>query len=373
MGLGSLGLAGCLTLLLSAGAGAQGGAGAAVQSPAGGPETANRTKPSQASEGHTTGTARWLDLQAATLQARYRWMETSKGTVTADQVQAGLALRARLKLDRGARVTVNAGLATGNALTSGWNATGIGTGDFSESVFLKHLFLALVPVPGLDVEWGSLTASRGEATEITHHDNDTYLTGLRLSLRRPRDVWLDEVTVTQVYLGEPTVPNAIRRLDRLDEVNYRQLILGKKIGKRLAASGEVARYLGVSTLRGGASVRMPAGSPVDLLRVEYYHRFGAAEGDGFAATGEKVLAKRVTLSAGYADIDPTNQLPNGDRYLKGRRLFGTAAYKLTSEFTASVFYARAVDIDFPIPNRTRFEAILSFNAANRLKRLLAIR
>ena len=67
-------------------------------------------------------------MQAATLMARYRRVESSEGVVTASHMQHGLVLRVRVKFDRRARYALNAGLATGPAFTGAWNNVGWGPG-----------------------------------------------------------------------------------------------------------------------------------------------------------------------------------------------------------------------------------------------------
>ena len=62
--------------------------------------------------------SRWVDIDTASLQARYRYIETSEHVVTTRQVQDSLALRARLKLDAKGRFSVTGMAATGTTFTS---------------------------------------------------------------------------------------------------------------------------------------------------------------------------------------------------------------------------------------------------------------
>jgi hypothetical protein len=80
------------------------------------------------------------------------------------------------------------------------------------------------------------TVVRGESTEITGYDNDAYLTGQRVSVKRPKDLFFDEVSVTFAYLGDLTTPSITNRYHRLDEVNYRHLLASKKATSWLASS-----------------------------------------------------------------------------------------------------------------------------------------
>src|SRR6266852_5945292 len=78
--------------------------------------------------GDTPALARWLDLLAAALSTRYRYVESSQGVTIANQVQYKMAFKAQLKFDPSGRYSLNAGLFTGNNFAGGWNNTGLGSG-----------------------------------------------------------------------------------------------------------------------------------------------------------------------------------------------------------------------------------------------------
>jgi hypothetical protein len=318
------------------------------------------------------GPWRWFDLQAATLATRYRGLEPSTGDWTARQQQTAMNFKPRFKFDRGARLTLTGLLATGQIITSCWNATGIGTGDFTAVVNLRQLYLTATPVKGVDAEYGGIGVVRGESTEITNYDNDIYLVGERVTVRRPSWIWLDEATVTVAYLGDFNTPNFLRRTGRLSETNYQQYLGAKKIGKRAGTSLEYARYLGVGTLRAAGTVKVPEARVVGAVRVEYYERFGAKPGRGFAAVGERTLGKRVTVSGGYDDVDRDNPPLNGDRYLRGQRLFVLATVKLPWDLSTAVYYTHAFDTDYLVVNHQRVELVLTYNLLAGLRRVMPL-
>src|SRR5690348_4696311 len=66
---------------------------------------------------------RWVEVQNATLNLRYRFIDNSAGVVTTNQVQHRETLRARLKFDQPGRYALNLGTFTGQRFTSGWNNT----------------------------------------------------------------------------------------------------------------------------------------------------------------------------------------------------------------------------------------------------------
>src|SRR4030095_10394064 len=94
----------------------------------------------------TAKTARWLDLQNATLNLRYRVIENSAGVVTTNQLQHRESLRGRVKADRAGRYALNFGLFTGARFTSGWDNTPIGISDTQKNIAFKQLFIAAQPV-----------------------------------------------------------------------------------------------------------------------------------------------------------------------------------------------------------------------------------
>ncbi len=150
----------------------------------------------------STGLKRWVDFQTGTVAARYRYIETSTGVVASNHLQGQTVVKGRFKFDRGARFSVNALAASGSAFTVGWNNTGWGTGDRSWKFSVKHLFVAVVPVKGVEAALGSFAPVRGESTEITTFDNDAYLMGERVTVKRPKDLYFDEIGFTSAYLGD---------------------------------------------------------------------------------------------------------------------------------------------------------------------------
>src|SRR5688572_24924338 len=62
---------------------------------------------------------RWFELQNATLNLRYRFIDTSAGTITTNQLQHRETIRGRVKFDTSAKYTWNFGVFTGTRFTSG--------------------------------------------------------------------------------------------------------------------------------------------------------------------------------------------------------------------------------------------------------------
>ena len=245
--------------------------------------------------------ARWLDLDAASISIRYRLVLATSGT-RFNQAQTQDVLRGRVKLDAGAHVAVGFTVQSGAGFPSSWNNTGLGTGDRRSSVFLKHLFADVTPIGGVEVQYGGLGLAHGDNTEMTAYDNDGYLVGGRVSLRRPKDVFFDDVTVTVGYLGDLTTSNVFTRFEHLDRHNFTQILVEKRLNAHVQASTDYVD----NDLEGGvwrAAGRFTLGARfVDALRVEYGVRVTDAPHDTSAGvTGEKTLG-HVLLFAGVSHI-----------------------------------------------------------------------
>lgn len=321
-----------------------------------------------------SGLHRWLDLQTGLADARYRLIESSAGVRTVNQIQHRQTFRAAIKLDRAAHYTVQIGAGTGTNFAGSWDTTGAGTGDPDWNPAVRQLFVAAAPVKGVEVQAGGLGFIRGETTEITSYDNDGYLVGERLGIKRPQALWLDEVSLTFGHIGEFNQPNVFRRVDEWSDHNFGQVIVAKKFSARVAGSLEWTTAADEDTLRQGVRIGIKETGVVDAVRLEAYERVTAADrpdsatGRGFAATVERAVSKTVSLNGGYAHIDRHNPALNADRLVRGQRGFVELRYVMTPELTLSTFYTRAFHNDFPIPNRTRFDIIVSYNVLKALQR-----
>lgn len=314
-------------------------------------------------------THRWLDLQIGQVDARYRVIDTSAGVRSASQLQHKQTIRAGVKFDANGRYSLQTGLGTGNSFTASWEPTGIGTGEPAWAFNVRTLYLAAQPMKGLEIHVGSLPATlRGESSEITAYDNDGFLVGERVTIRRANELWLDEVAATVGYLGDFSTPNAFRRLDSLDDHNYTQVLAVKRLWSRGAASVDWTRVDGVETWREAVRVATGDTKVVDSVRLELYQRAAAPDGEGFAISLDKAVSKQVSLTGGYATIDRAAPLLNGDRYGRGRRVFVEGRVAVTPELSVSVFYTHAVANDFPIANDTRFDLVVSYNVLRALQR-----
>src|SRR4051812_25405498 len=168
---------------------------------------------------------RWLEIQQFNFNTRFRYTENSRDVVTTNQQQYKDAVRAKFNIDPQKRYTINVGYFTGSSFISSWNNTGWGnntTFDHKNNYF-KQLYGSAVPVKGLDLQYGGLYINRGESDEWSY-DDDGYMAGGRVSIRRPKELYLDEITVTRGGFGPLTNPNLFDRGFTFTHPNYTQLL-----------------------------------------------------------------------------------------------------------------------------------------------------
>jgi hypothetical protein len=314
--------------------------------------------------------ARWVDVQNATLNLRYRYIDTTAGTITTDQLQHRESLRWRIKFDPAAKYSLHFGLFTGARFTSGWNNTAWGLGDAQKNLAFKTLYASAVPWTGIEAQYGSLYIIKGESTEITSYDEDGYIIGERVSVKRPKQLYLDEISATVAYLApDPReIPISKRTKYLNDTPNYRQFLIDKKFGKRAGVSTDFTYAAGARTWRQGLNLKTPELRAVDTIILELYQRVNLTPQQGFAITLDKAVHRKVSVNWGYASIDPAYGILNSDRFQIGNRVFGMVTYNITPEFLASAFVTRAVGNDTPLPQRSLMNLIFTYNALPALRK-----
>jgi hypothetical protein len=310
---------------------------------------------------------RWIDWQAGALDSRYRQIHDSDGNKTTDQLQLRELARVRFKLDAPGRYFVEAFAHTGASFTSSWDPLGPGTGEPTWDLHVRQLFLSATPATGLELQFGGLGLTRGEQTEITSFDNDGFMTGGRVTIRRPAQLSADEITVTAGFVGDVSTPNVFRRFERLGDHNYTQALVMKRAGPRVRVSGDWTSLDGISTLREAIRVGTRGWLPVDGVRFETYQRLEGDEAAGFAVSAERTIASRLNVSGGYADIDRDyGRDTAADRFGPGRRLFAEARVPIGPAFSVTVYYGHGVANDFDVSNDRRMDIIASWNVVRTL-------
>jgi hypothetical protein len=310
----------------------------------------------------------WFEPQTISLSSRYRFVQSGTDEVTANQIQFKDAFRAKFNLDGGRHFAINVGAFSGSSFTSSWDATGIGTGNASVNTYVKQLYGSILPVRGVELQVGGLYINHGENTEITSYDDDGYVMGERVTLRRPAQAYFDEVSLTRAALSPTATPGVIRRLKLLGHQNYWQAQVVKRFGPAFSASADFTEVSGAETLRAAVAIHFPKGAPVSALRFEQYRRVTLQPATGFALVAERPMTTHVRLQAGYAEIDAAYGGLNADRIQRGRRVFAMATIPIAGPLSAQLFATQALGNSYSVTNRTRFDAVVTYDLLSALHR-----
>lgn len=325
-----------------------------------------------ASEPEPPAIRRWLDVQNIHLSSRFRWVQSDDGRITSSTHQWQPNVRARLLFDREARYSIHIGAFAGNQFVSSWNNTGGGIGDFTGDFNVKQLFVAAEPVPGLEFQVGGLYLVRGENSEITSYDNDGFIVGERIALRRERGV-VSQVVGTIGHIGDYRTPNVFKRFDAMGDINYGQILIGARLGPYFNASADYTYEDSRDIVREGVTFRAPElALPLTALRLEAYQRVSSIAGQGFNLAGDLRLTPAFTVTAGVAHVDrnyliPGFTSPNADRFERGTRFYSQGTYALTRDLSVGWFHGEAFNVDYPIPNEHRWEILVTINPTATLK------
>jgi hypothetical protein len=302
----------------------------------------------------------FVELQTAKISTRYNFVANDRGVTMRNHQQHKETFNIRFLFDGEGKYSLNTMAGSGASFTSSWDNLGIGS-DASSHLNFRELFLSLKPWSGLDLQYGGISPLRGAATEITTYDNDAFILGSRISLKKPKELFFDEITGTLAYLGDLNEPDVFHRFDRFDQANYHQILVSKKIGKRATISGDYTSQWGIATLRQAVQVTIPELRLVDFIRFENYQRIEGDKAFGFAIEGDRKISRRVTLGGGFADIDEFYGGLNADRFGRGKRLFAHAKFNLIHSLSAEAFIQQAVGNDFWISNDVRLDLVLTYD------------
>ncbi len=237
------------------------------------------------------------------------------------------------------------------------------SGRSGSSTTFRNLYLSATPVDGLTFEYGAMPMERGDGSSITNFDDQQNILGGRIRLRAPRILWLDSLSAALAYSGDPITPSLFNRIDRFEQTNYWQVVAEKHLGKHLQASVDYTTLQHTHTVREAAEVNLAEWKFLDSSRFELYQRtnavmmpaYVAPAAHGWSISATKVLRKRYTLGAGFADIDPdygvytgssfltVSGFPvNGSAYQIGKRFFVESSLKVTTYLRLAAFYTHEI-------------------------------
>ncbi len=235
-------------------------------------------------------------------------------------------------------------------------------------VYLRQLFLTAEPVKGIEAQFGGIAINHGVNTEATSYDDDGYMVGERITVKRPKQLWLSEVSYTRGYVGDLYTPNFFARGQHLAVSNYSQYLFRKDFGKRISISTDYTisapeGLTKIKTTREAIFANVHESKVLGAVRFEAYQRISLAyvagttayplsDGKGYALTLTRRLGTRGSLDAGLADIDGWSLVYlganpqaailglglNGDQYGLGNRFFIRPTIELTRSVSLVGFF-----------------------------------
>ncbi|MFL6375289.1 MAG: hypothetical protein ACJ73D_11535, partial [Pyrinomonadaceae bacterium] len=292
------------------------------------------------------GVKRWFDLDNALLQTRYQNIRTNASpSANSSKLQWQVFIKGHFQFDSKAKYRVNWLVQTGNNFTAGWNNTGWGTGLPQTNLYVKQLYFDAKPSKRFEFQIGGIEVNRGEATEAVTYDNDAYLTGERISVRAPKQLFFDEISATNAFLGDLNHPSIFQRLHHLSESNYHQFLVRKQAIKQIGFSVDYTFESGKDRLHEAIRFKAPKQLFFNTLLFETYQRLDPQRDAGFNLFGERVANKWLTLNGGFSIIDRRMTL-NGDKFQPGHRVYIGSVIQLNHAFSVNSFFSHAIG---PLP------------------------
>jgi hypothetical protein len=334
---------------------------------------------------------RWLDLNTMSYSARYRSTFDNLGSRSFEQGQQRIIADGKFKFDEQGRYGVGFHLSSGRyfnwafadfigggqhefitRIEKKMSPTQVGflgqipypKGFFNSGggqVYLRQLFLTAEPVNGIEAQFGGIAINHGVNTEATSYDDDGYMVGERITVKRPKQLWLSEVSYTRGYVGDLYTPNFFARGQHLAVTNYSQYLFRKDFGKRISVSTDYTisapeGLTKIKTTREAIFANVHESKVLDGVRFEAYQRINGANiagstfagsgfvaGKGYALTLTRRLSTHGSVDAGLVNIDGMSLVYlganpqaavlglglNGDQYGLGNRFFVRPTIVLT--------------------------------------------
>lgn len=206
----------------------------------------------------------------------------------------------------------------GANFVAGFDNTGLGMGKAQSNLYLKHLYLSALPLNGVELQYGSLDFDMTSQPIL----RDTHITATspaNESVSNGLKSFFDDLSVAYGYVGDLNSPNAIGRLNRLEQSKFHRFMLKEDITERAWISTDYAFQAGTQTWREAIRIRATELRFLDTFHGEIYEVSRIHPGYGFAAYGEKAVLSRFVAGGSYADID--RAMLSSDRFGRGSDSF----------------------------------------------------
>jgi hypothetical protein len=186
-------------------------------------------------------------------------------------------------------------------------------------------------------------------------------------VRRPRELFFDEIAVTVAWVGDLRTPNVFRRLEAFGHENYRQLMVTRRAGRQLSFSTDYTHLEGDGYLR--QAVRLTFHHAVlDAVRAEYGVRVTDAPHDTTFAAGVELSAGRVQVQGGYSHADLRLAVVSGDRYGAGEHVFTLGSVPVGWDLAIAWFVQKQLDPPAGALNDKRLEVLLTWDVLQTIRR-----
>jgi hypothetical protein len=354
---------------------------------------------------------RWFDLNSLNYGARYRSALDVDGAKSFTQGQERFIADGKFKFDRDGRYGIGFHLSSGRYFNWAYssfvgggqtqfitntelnmtptqlyimNVAPFQPGFFNSDgavLYFRQAYLTAQPIKGIEVQFGGLGIDRGVNTEATSYDDDGYITGERISVSRPKQLFFSEISFTRAYIGDMYTPDFFDRGERLAVSNYHQYLARKDFGTRVAVSADYtysepqfgAFYL--RTVREAIAADVHESKIFDKVRYEAYQRLNSGNyatgypfpsGRGSALTVSKDFKNHFSIEGGVADID-LNYITNlgldvqalilgltvnGDQYGVGNRWFVRPTIPLNKSVSLVAGYSHLYSVGVEPPVST---------------------
>ncbi len=299
---------------------------------------------------------RWFSLDQAAISARYVNVHASDGSSMASQGQYQPTFAGTVHVLSDGLLDIGTMIGPGSAFTAGWDNVGAAEASAFHP-YMKQLYLTS-RYRGVEVQFGGLGFDRGGMSDLVNYHGQGFMTGERLSVSRPKDLFFDRLTATFGYVGDYNEPGINKRFNRLSQVNYRQFMAEKTLsGAHVTV--DFTNQSGVKVFREGVSFKV--GKALDLVRLEAYERANATAAAGFNVSAEKRINRILALQAGFLSVDRNYGDLNSDAFFHGRRVYVGPSVNVAPNTSVFALFNHGVGNSYEITNNQHFEVGVSYD------------
>ena len=312
---------------------------------------------------------------------RLRYLDNGPHAVTQRDLHYKFGARFTVSLTKSENTYVHVRAETGDSFNNDHNYTAAGLGSRVNTFNVKDIFFGHEIRERAEVQAGGLDYDRGAGSEATYADNDGWLEGYRVVLKgRGASLLPNRLSFTAGYVGDLKQPDFFRRLHRLKQLNYIQILGQKSLGAKTETSAEFTGINGIPFFRAGITRKNPSLRVVDDIILEAIVRTGHNTALGWSSTVSRKLDSpgHWRCSATYSDTPTklferkgTHFWQSGDKMSLGKRLGATLYFSPLHDFEVIWFASRRLDAT--PGTRYRAQLVVRYQLASLLSSLFSRR